>query len=91
MTNDYVFVLHCCLIMENLLTFWHEFYLYLQVTEQVMDEKLGRMVTRVVLPRVVMHSRYHYAVKANFLFNEWNCFVAYENTQSCFKLLISKI
>jgi len=27
-----------------------------------MDEKLGRMVTRVVLPRVVMHSRYHYAV-----------------------------
>ncbi|KAK7352359.1 hypothetical protein VNO80_17779 [Phaseolus coccineus] len=32
-----------------------------QVTEQVMDEKLGRMVTRVVLPRVVMHSRYHYA------------------------------
>ncbi|XP_019458050.1 PREDICTED: uncharacterized protein LOC109358336 [Lupinus angustifolius] len=32
-----------------------------QVTEQVMDEKIGRMVTRVVLPRVVMHSRYHYA------------------------------
>ncbi|BFG17851.1 hypothetical protein CerSpe_041250 [Prunus speciosa] len=32
-----------------------------QVTEQIMDEKLGRMVTRVVLPRVVMHSRYHYA------------------------------
>ncbi|KAL5144529.1 Leishmanolysin-like peptidase [Glycine soja] len=32
-----------------------------QVTEQVMDEKLGRMATRVVLPRVVMHSRYHYA------------------------------
>ncbi|CAK8568971.1 unnamed protein product [Lathyrus sativus] len=32
-----------------------------QVTEQVMDEKLGRMVNRVVLPRVVMHSRYHYA------------------------------
>lgn len=27
-----------------------------------MDEKLGRTVTRVVLPRVVMHSRYHYAV-----------------------------
>jgi len=27
-----------------------------------MDEKLGRMVTRVVLPHVVMHSRYHYAV-----------------------------
>ncbi|KAE9588445.1 putative leishmanolysin [Lupinus albus] len=32
-----------------------------QVTEQVMDEKIGRMVTRVVLPRVIMHSRYHYA------------------------------
>ncbi|KAL9996310.1 putative leishmanolysin [Helianthus debilis subsp. tardiflorus] len=31
-----------------------------QVTEQIMDEKLGRMVTRVVLPRVVMHSRHHY-------------------------------
>lgn len=27
-----------------------------------MDEKLGRMVTRVVLPHVVMHSRYHYGV-----------------------------
>ncbi|KAJ1393198.1 Peptidase M8, leishmanolysin [Sesbania bispinosa] len=32
-----------------------------KVTEQVMDEKIGRMVTRVVLPRVVMHSRHHYA------------------------------
>ncbi|KAJ6813620.1 uncharacterized protein M6B38_142360 [Iris pallida] len=38
-----------------------------QVTMQVMDEKLGRMVTRVVLPRVVMHSRYHYgAFSENF-------------------------
>ncbi|KAI8004800.1 Leishmanolysin-like peptidase [Camellia lanceoleosa] len=38
-----------------------------QVTEQVIDEKLGRMVTRVVLPRVVMHSRYHYgAFSENF-------------------------
>ncbi|KAJ7966711.1 Leishmanolysin-like peptidase [Quillaja saponaria] len=38
-----------------------------QVTEQVMDEKLGRVVTRVVLPRVVMHSRYHYgAFSKNF-------------------------
>ncbi|XP_040996682.1 uncharacterized protein LOC121242798 [Juglans microcarpa x Juglans regia] len=38
-----------------------------QVTEQVMDEKLGRIVTRVVLPRVVMHSRYHYgAFSENF-------------------------
>jgi len=36
--------------------------LSLQVTEQVMDEKIGRAVTRVVLPRVVMHSRHHYAV-----------------------------
>jgi leishmanolysin len=36
--------------------------LSLQVTEQVMDEKIGRTVTRVVLPRVVMHSRHHYAV-----------------------------
>ncbi|XP_027329186.1 uncharacterized protein LOC113845803 isoform X2 [Abrus precatorius] len=32
-----------------------------KVIEQVMDEKIGRMVTRVVLPRVVMHSRHHYA------------------------------
>ncbi|KAK7310453.1 hypothetical protein RJT34_07992 [Clitoria ternatea] len=32
-----------------------------KVTEQVMDEKIGRLVTRVVLPRVVMHSRHHYA------------------------------
>ncbi|XP_039032954.1 LOW QUALITY PROTEIN: leishmanolysin-like peptidase [Hibiscus syriacus] len=31
-----------------------------KVTEQIMDEKLGRMVTRVVLPGVVMHSRHHY-------------------------------
>ncbi|XP_042006503.1 leishmanolysin-like peptidase [Salvia splendens] len=39
----------------------------IQVTEQVMDEKLGRMVTRVVLPRVIMHSRYHYgAFSENF-------------------------
>lgn len=37
-------------------------YTSLQVTEQVMDEKIGRIVTRVVLPRVVMHSRHHYAV-----------------------------
>ncbi|KAJ7958068.1 Leishmanolysin-like peptidase [Quillaja saponaria] len=38
-----------------------------QVTEQVMDENLGRTVTRVVLPRVVMHSRYHYgAFSVNF-------------------------
>ncbi|KAF7851583.1 hypothetical protein BT93_L3580 [Corymbia citriodora subsp. variegata] len=38
-----------------------------QVTEQAMDEKLGRMVTRVVLPRVVMHSRFHYgAFSENF-------------------------
>lgn len=40
-------------------------HLYLQVTDQVMDEKLGRIVTHVVLPRVVMHSRYHYGVIAN--------------------------
>ncbi|WOG99020.1 hypothetical protein DCAR_0418366 [Daucus carota subsp. sativus] len=39
----------------------------IQVTEQVKDEKIGRMVTRVVLPRVVMHSRYHYgAFSENF-------------------------
>ncbi|KAK1436551.1 hypothetical protein QVD17_02332 [Tagetes erecta] len=31
-----------------------------QVTKQTMDEKLGRMVTRVVLPHVIMHSRHHY-------------------------------
>ncbi|GJZ23611.1 SCAR/WAVE family protein [Tanacetum coccineum] len=33
-----------------------------RVTKQIMDEKLGRTVTRVVLPRIVMHSRYHYMV-----------------------------
>ncbi|XP_023545765.1 leishmanolysin homolog [Cucurbita pepo subsp. pepo] len=38
-----------------------------KVTEQVLDERLGRTVTRVVLPRVVMHSRYHYgAFSKNF-------------------------
>ncbi|KAI3767234.1 hypothetical protein L2E82_17323 [Cichorium intybus] len=38
-----------------------------QVTKQSMDENLGRLVTRVVLPRVVMHSRYHYgAFSENF-------------------------
>ncbi|KAI4375009.1 hypothetical protein MLD38_012931 [Melastoma candidum] len=38
-----------------------------KVTEQAMDEKIGRMVTRVVLPRVVMHSRFHYgAFSDNF-------------------------
>jgi leishmanolysin len=38
-----------------------------EVTEQQMDEKLGRLVTRVVLPRVVMHSRHHYgAFSQNF-------------------------
>ncbi|KAL3639226.1 hypothetical protein CASFOL_017133 [Castilleja foliolosa] len=37
----------------------------IQVTEQVMDDKLGRMVTRVVLPRVVMHSRHHYGAFSN--------------------------
>ncbi|KAI7747342.1 hypothetical protein M8C21_019370, partial [Ambrosia artemisiifolia] len=31
-----------------------------KVTEQTMYEKLGRMVTRVVLPHVIMHSRHHY-------------------------------
>lgn len=34
----------------------------MQVTIQSMDEKLGRTVTRVVLPRVVMRARYHYGV-----------------------------
>ncbi|CAJ1972843.1 unnamed protein product [Sphenostylis stenocarpa] len=38
-----------------------------KVTERVFDEKIGRMVTRVVLPRVVMHSRHHYvAFSGNF-------------------------
>ncbi|KAK4276611.1 hypothetical protein QN277_014740 [Acacia crassicarpa] len=38
-----------------------------QVTEQVVDERLGRAVTRVVLPRVVMYSRHHYgAFSENF-------------------------
>ncbi|KAG9137087.1 hypothetical protein Leryth_011918 [Lithospermum erythrorhizon] len=38
-----------------------------QVTEQLIDDKLAREVTRVVLPRVVMHSRHHYgAFSGNF-------------------------
>lgn len=38
-----------------------------QVIQQTMDERLGRTVTRVVLPRVIMHSRYHYgAFSDNF-------------------------
>ncbi|KAL9231584.1 hypothetical protein vseg_006795 [Gypsophila vaccaria] len=38
-----------------------------QVVQQSMDEQLGRVVTRVVLPRVIMHSRYHYgAFSENF-------------------------
>ncbi|XP_076939014.1 uncharacterized protein LOC143607456 [Bidens hawaiensis] len=38
-----------------------------QVTKETMDEKLGRVVTRVVLPRVIMHSRHHYgAFSENF-------------------------
>ncbi|KAL8167894.1 hypothetical protein V2J09_009393 [Rumex salicifolius] len=38
-----------------------------QVTHQAIDERLGRMVTRVVLPRVIMHSRNHYgAYSENF-------------------------
>ena len=38
-----------------------------QVTKQVMDEKFGRMITHVVLPHVVMHSRHHYgAFSENF-------------------------
>nr|GEW97603.1 leishmanolysin-like peptidase isoform X2 [Tanacetum cinerariifolium] len=36
------------------------FSTFLQVIKQVMDEKLGRTVTCLVLPRVVMHSRHHY-------------------------------
>ncbi|CAK9312628.1 unnamed protein product [Citrullus colocynthis] len=35
-----------------------------RVTEHILDERLGRTVTRVVLPRVVMHSRYHYGAFA---------------------------
>ncbi|CAM6102918.1 unnamed protein product [Calypogeia fissa] len=31
-----------------------------EVVKQSYDEKLGRMVTRVILPRVIMHSRHHY-------------------------------
>ncbi|KAK1317921.1 hypothetical protein QJS10_CPA05g01604 [Acorus calamus] len=39
-----------------------------EVTVQAVDEKLGRTVTRVVLPRVVMHSRHHYgAFSDNFV------------------------
>lgn len=38
-----------------------------RVIDQAMDEKLGRIVTRVVLPRVIMHSRHHYgAFSMNF-------------------------
>jgi hypothetical protein len=51
----------------------------MQVTEQVMDEKIGRTVTRVVLPRVVMHSRHHYAVFPweHFLYNSNNFSFSY--------------
>lgn len=46
---------------------WHPIsFLPIQVTIQTTDEKLGRMVTRVVLPRVVMHARYHYGVSNYF-------------------------
>lgn len=34
-----------------------------QVVLQEHDANLGRMVTRVVLPRVIMHSRQHYGVR----------------------------
>ncbi|XP_074574653.1 uncharacterized protein LOC141831121 [Curcuma longa] len=38
-----------------------------QVTIQIRDEKIGRMVTHVVLPRVIMRARYHYgAFSENF-------------------------
>ncbi|GAB2222570.1 hypothetical protein Droror1_Dr00016689 [Drosera rotundifolia] len=38
-----------------------------EVIKQAVDERLGRMLTRVVLPRVIMHSRYHYgAFSENF-------------------------
>ncbi|GAB2291324.1 hypothetical protein Dimus_025582 [Dionaea muscipula] len=38
-----------------------------EVIQQAMDERLGRMVTRVVLPRVIMSSRYHFgAFSENF-------------------------
>ncbi|OEL38427.1 Uncharacterized protein BAE44_0000552 [Dichanthelium oligosanthes] len=47
------------------------FYPFLQVTVQTLDEKLGRMVTRVVLPRVVMHSRHHYGVSCIFPKLHW--------------------
>ncbi|GJZ04387.1 hypothetical protein Tco_0537662 [Tanacetum coccineum] len=36
------------------------FSAYLLVIEHAMDERLGRTVTRVMLPRVFMHSRHHY-------------------------------
>ncbi|OAE20884.1 hypothetical protein AXG93_3256s1310 [Marchantia polymorpha subsp. ruderalis] len=39
-----------------------------EVVRQGFDERLGRMVTRVILPRVVMHSRQHYgAYSEDFL------------------------
>jgi predicted metal-dependent peptidase len=38
-----------------------------EVVQQVHDLKLGRMVTRVVLPRVIMHSRQHYGVPTQTL------------------------
>jgi hypothetical protein len=46
-----------------------------QVTVQSMDEKLGRMVTRVVLPRVIMHSRHHYGVSYSLGLLEHLCFI----------------
>ncbi|KAG6503327.1 hypothetical protein ZIOFF_035638 [Zingiber officinale] len=38
-----------------------------EVTMQVMDERFGCAVARIVLPRLVMHTRYHYgAFSENF-------------------------
>ncbi|KAF5762375.1 hypothetical protein HanRHA438_Chr16g0786801 [Helianthus annuus] len=42
------------------------------VTEQIMDEKLWRMVTRVLLSRVVMHLPYHYGVHYIMFFSSFN-------------------
>ena len=60
--HDLLFIVICVYFMDT--THYHVVIsvCIVQVTELTMDEKLGRMVTRVVLPRVVMHSRYHYGV-----------------------------
>lgn len=53
-----------------------------KVVTQEFDSNLGRMVTRVVLPRVIMHSRQHYGVSIDLLQMHSN-FEALEAEKEC--------